>query len=244
MTNPYRSASDSVSRFVLHCLVLFGIGTTVSSPTWAQLPRVVAREVREYEILVKGKSAGSVATSITDTNDGRTTVITDACVTLDYIVYTYRYEYHGSEVWRGNRLDAVDGRGQDGHTKFAIRAHSEVSGSVVEVLGGGSRSGPVLAMTTNYWHSPSVARGNVLQVLDPDEGTIHATRIDDVTRETTEIAGRELNCTHYRLGGGTPVDLWFDDKDRLVREQTVEDGYPTESRLVRITSAVPEIARR
>ena len=200
--------------------------------------------MREYEILVKGKPAGSVTTTIADTNDSRTTVITDVSVALEYIVYTYRYEYHGREVWHGNQLDTVEGRGLDGNTKFATRAHSDISGSIVEVMGKGPRSGPILAMTTNYWHCPAAAKGGVFQLLDADEGSVHAARVDDVTPDVVEVAARVINCTHYRLGGDMTADLWFDDKDRLVREQAVEDGYPIESRLIRITSSVPEVARR
>ena len=63
--------------------------------------KTVAQEVRDYEILVKGKHAGSMKVVITDTDDGLTTVMTDAAVEFNVIVYTYRYEFHGNESWRG-----------------------------------------------------------------------------------------------------------------------------------------------
>src|SRR4051794_956959 len=80
---------------------------------WALLPcsisfgeslQVRAEEVREFEILISGKSAGISKIRITETEVGVTTVCTDAEVELNYLVYTYHYEFHGREEWNGNRL--------------------------------------------------------------------------------------------------------------------------------------------
>jgi hypothetical protein len=217
------------------------VGIWLCLPASGQSPQVRAEEVREYEVLVKGKPAGNVHTRITDTDDGVTTVVTDAAVALNYIVYTYRYEFHGREVWQGDRLMSVDNRGFDDGTKFSARAHRDLSGSVVEVLAMGPQAGPTLAMTTNYWHAPKTTASSVVQLLDADKGTFHGAHIDEITPDVVDAAGRKIDCSHYRLGGDLTADLWFDNQHRLVRQQTLEDGYPTESRLTRLTSSAQGI---
>ena len=199
-----------------------------------QSPPVRAEEVREYEILVKGKPAGSATTRITDTNDGLTAVSTDAAVAIDFVVYTYRYEFHGREVWRGNRLTSVDVRAVDGNAQFATRARIDMQGSTIEIPGKRPQAGPALAMTTNYWHAPPASKGNAFALLDADQGAVHAGRIEDVASEQLLLAGRKIDCTHYRLGGDLPADLWFDDQDRIVRQKSLEQGHWMELRLKQI----------
>jgi hypothetical protein len=217
------------------------VGIWLCAPVYGQSPQVRAEEVREYEVLVKGKPAGNVTTKIADTEDGATTVVTNAVVALSYVVYTYRYEFHGREAWQGNRLMSVDNRGIDDGIKFSARASCDLRGSVVEVPGKAQQAGPTLAMTTNYWHAPLSTAGSVIQLMDADKGTIHGAHIDGITPEVVEAAGRKIHCTHYRMRGEMPADLWFDSQQRLVRQQTIEDGYPIESRLTRLTSSTQRI---
>ena len=225
-------------------LVMSGVGTWVYTPIFAQEARKVAQEVRDYEILVKGTHAGTMKSVITDTEDDMTTVTTDATVEFNVVVYTYRYEFHGNEIWHGDRLISVDDRAVDGGKKLATRAHCDLHGSVVEVLGKNPQTGPMLAMTTNCWRSAASPTGSVLEILDADQGTIYSTRIADVTNDDVDVGGRALNCTHYHLAGKLVSDLWFDDQHRLVRQQMIEDGYPTETRLTQITRCEAEVARR
>src|SRR5262249_46533079 len=90
---------------------------------------VSAEEVREYEVLVNGKRGGSTTTSSGEGEKGLATAVTDAAVTLDFVVYTYRYEYHGHEAWRGNQLIAVEARATDGGKKLAASARNDGQGS-------------------------------------------------------------------------------------------------------------------
>src|SRR6476620_9394463 len=101
----------------------------------AQTAQVRTEESREFEILVSGKPAGTSQTKITQADDGLTTVCTDAAVTLNYIVYKYRYEFHGREVWKGNRLLAVDDRAVDSGKELKVHARVDDRGSVIQANG-------------------------------------------------------------------------------------------------------------
>jgi Family of unknown function (DUF6134) len=231
-------------RFCMRWFLCPVIGLSLCALAYGQPPQVRAEETRDFEILVKGKPAGNMTAKITDTDDGRTTISTDAAVMLDYVVYKYRYEFHGREVWQGNQLATVDARAVDGGTQLATHVQNDSRGSTIEIPGTSAQPGPALAMTTNYWHAPTMAKGSVVQVLDADQGMVHAVRIEDVAAEQLVLAGRNIACTHYHLGGDLAADLWFDGEQRLVQEQTTEDGRPVETRLTRITSGSQEAARR
>jgi hypothetical protein len=234
----------STQYVTISLLVMSSVGTWICTPAVGQEAKTVAQEVRHYEILVKGKHAGSMKVVITDTDDGLTTVMTDAAVEFNAIVYTYHYDFHGNETWRGDCLISVDYRAVDGGTKLKTHADCDPHGSVVDVPGKNPQTGPMLAMTTNFWHEPISAKGSVLQVLDADQETICSTRIDEVTYDAVEFRGCKLNCTHYHLGGNLVSDLWFDGQHRLVCQQVIEDGYPTETRLTQITPGAAEVVRR
>jgi hypothetical protein len=208
-----------------------------------QSPQAAAEEVREFEILVSGKPAGSSTLRIAETQNGLTTVRTDAVVNLSYVVYTYRYEFHGQEVWQANRLVSVEDRAVDGGTRLAINARNDPHGSVIQAQGKNPVAGPVLSMTTSYWRAPDGPKGSTLKLLEADQGNVHNVRIDNITSEQLSVDGKQLASTHYHLDGDLVADLWFDSQHRLVRQQTTEDGYLTELRLTRITTSASQLAR-
>jgi Family of unknown function (DUF6134) len=232
---------------IARCMSRVLIGAALAAWSCAAVSHAAERtagEVREYELICQGKPAGDVVTNIVDTSDGLTTASTDTVLTIDFIVYTYRYEFHGREVWRGDRIASVDNRAVDGRTKLSLSARIDSLGSTIEVPGNTTTSGPVVAMTTNYWHAPAGAKGSAVLLLDADLGVLHNARIEDVTSEQIPVAGRVEHCTHYRLRGGLTADLWFDDQSRLVCQKSIEDGYPVELRLTRLARDESQVVSR
>jgi uncharacterized protein DUF6134 len=219
----------------------FAVGLLGSSSTLAQQAHVVAEEVREFEILVKGKSCGKSLIKITDTNDGLTLVTTEAAVAIDYIVYTYRYEFHGKEAWQGNRLVWVDDWALDAGKKLFTRARVDARGSIIDANGKTNRMAPVLDMTTNYWRAPQIggkSKSRLCSLLNADQGTVQAAKVEYVGTEAVSVMDRKLDCTHFRLSGGVAVDLWLDDHGRIVWQKAIEEGYPMELRLKRLTNNI------
>jgi hypothetical protein len=48
------------------------------------------------------------------------------------------------------------------------------------------------------------------------------------------VAGANVQCAHWRVAGGAQVDLWYDGFDRLVREESLEDGHKTLLELIQV----------
>jgi hypothetical protein len=224
-------------------LLLSALAWGLGSAIRADAPQVVAEEVREFEILVKDKPAGTSTVRISNAADGTTRVVTDVNVKLNYLVYVYRYEFHGDEIWQGSNLLSADNRATDDGKEFAARLVAGSGGSSIEANGRVQR-GPAIAMTTNYWRPPKAGRRAKINLMNADRGTVHAVTMDVVGPERL-VADREVvECTHYRLRGDIEAELWFDQSNRIVRQKSVEDGYPTELRLTRISSAPTRSARR
>ena len=80
---------------------------------------------------------------------------------------------------------------------------------------------------------------NNLSIMDSETGAVETGWFKRIGPEKITVNGRSIACTHFRVVGATKTELWFDDRARLVRQQTAEDGYPTEVRLTRIHSNTP-----
>lgn len=218
-------------------IFVFGVVAWVggSPARGGESPLKVAEEIREFEILVKGKPAGTSALRITDRDDGTTQVATEVHVKLNYLVYVYRYEFRGQETWRGNRLVSTENRATDDGKKLQVRANVGERGYSIESQGRTTTASTV-DMTTNYWRAPELARTGTFSFMNADQGTIHAAKVERIGREQLAVGGRKVDCTHYRISGDTAADLWFDGRNRIVRQTSVEDGYPTEMRLTSSSS--------
>jgi hypothetical protein len=215
------------------CLPCIGLVLLASTTVFAQ----TADEIRQYDVIVKGKPVGNVSIRISQGPDGTTTTYTDTSVLVEYLLFKYRYEFHGKETWQGDRLVQIDSRADDNGRPSSVQVVIDSGGSRIDVRGNASRIGPTLAMTENYWRLPNagLAAAN-FSIVEPDTGIVRAVRLQHVGPDSVIVEGREIACNHYRLTGDATAELWFDAQGRLVRQQTVEQGYPTEQRLARIRS--------
>ncbi len=214
-----------------------------AEPPPAELPRAVAEETREFEVLVRDKPVGHSRVRISDLEDGTTIASTDLDVTMNVIVYTYRYEFHGRETWQRDHLLAVDNRATDGGKSLALRAQVAPQGSTIEFKDTPARPGPALMMSTNYWRLPPPTAGK-FSILESDNGKIYAVELQRVGPDEVIVENQKILCTRFRLSGDAEADLWFDARNRLVRQQTVEQGHATELRLTRLVDHALTTAQR
>jgi hypothetical protein len=224
------------TSFVMPILYLTCVAMMLLAST-ATVVAQTADEIRQYDVIVKGKPVGNISIRISQAPDGTTTASTDTSIEAAFLLIKYRYEFHGKETWQGDQLLQFNSRTNDNGTQSKVEATVDARGSKIDVQGKDSRQGPLLAMTTNYWRVPSsgLAAGN-FSIIEPDTGILRSVRLQTVGLDNVTVEGREIACHHYRLTGEANAELWFDGQGRLVRQQTVEQGYPTEQRLARIRS--------
>lgn len=230
-------------HFLLAACTVFAAARGGLAADAANAPRVVSDETRVFDILVKQKAAGTCTIRIVDTDDGATLIESEVDVKVNALVYVYKYEFQGQELWRAGRLLAADCEATDGGKKLSAQLRNESGGSVIDA-NGRARRGPLVDMTTNYWRTPDLSRGGRLSVMNTDQGSVHAVTVKQLGIENIAIGRQEVACAHCRLEGDLQADLWFDGRQRIVRQASIEDGYPTELILKQLMAAPIRTARR
>jgi hypothetical protein len=190
--------------------------------------RAADSERRDFNILVDGKRAGAYHLAITHGDDGTDTVTAQANVRVSYLIYTYSYAYQGTEVWKAGRLVSLNSSSNDDGKRFQVSAAADGARLRVTVNGTEHATRPDV-WTTTYWRLPDAKfRNQDVPLLDADTGRDIGASLQCVGAEAIQVGGQEQNCVHYRITGGrVEVDAWYDDQERLVHQESMEDGHRT-----------------
>jgi hypothetical protein len=185
-------------------------------------------EVREFTIHVDGKHAGSYQMTITSRDNGVTVMSGKAEVRLKVLFKTYVYTYDGTEVWKHHRLDGFRSNCFDDGKRFQVAAEAVGKGLRVSVNGSEYMTRGE-AWLTSYWHLPEAKyRNQPIPLVEADTGKLINGRLHYIGAERMVVGGETHSCQHYRVTGGpSPVDLWFDARERLVRQDYMDDGHRT-----------------
>lgn len=192
-------------------------------------------ETRHFNISIDNKEAGSY--KLTITNDGGTSTVTgQANVRHRVLIVTYTYSYSGQEVWKDGRLHSLDSQTNDDGKRFTVAARAEGNALRVTSNGQQRRARPDV-WTTSYWRlAPSQFRNQTVPLIDADTGKDISATLQYVGIEPARACGVVQNYSRYRVtGGGLQVDLWYDAKDQLVRQESIEEGHRTVLELVQVS---------
>lgn len=218
-----------MARATIIMAILLGIvAGAMASPPDAQ-----PRETREYAIAVDGKPAGALRVRITTDKDKRQTATLQADVKVGHGLFSYSYAYRGAETWSADRIIQVEANSNDNGKRTNVLAKTRPERTDVTIDGKTTVSRS-FDWTTSYWRLPlEELRKNEMRVLDVDSGTLVSARLELVGAEQVKLVSGLTRCTHYHLHAQVPAELWFDGMERLVRQTYVDDGHPTEMKLVR-----------
>lgn len=213
-------------------LLAIAVASLFAAQAMSAEPRPIASEIRDFEILVDNAKAGTSKVTITDYDDGRSLAATSADVKLTILLYTYVYQFNGSEEWLDDQLRRLDSRAIDGPKKLSLKAQVDSERTVLQGADGKMRNTTTHAMTTNYWRQPpDELQGKKIAVLDADNGKTLQLKFENVGPKTLTLLGKPCPCQHFKATGDLEVELWYDGSGRLVRQVGTEDGRKTEIRL-------------
>ena len=188
-------------------------------------------EVRDFEVRVDNKPAGTHRLTIKsegDTNE----VAFQTDVKFDFIVYAYVFKFRGKEVWRDGILEQCEIRCEDGGKKRSMELKTDGTIQQISFNGKSVPAKSQCVMSTAYWRLPSEElRAKPIAIVDVDSGMTRSASLNVVGPTTITTSGRSLTCHHFKIDGPSPAELWFDDRDRLVRQKSVEQGHHMELRL-------------
>jgi hypothetical protein len=121
-------------------------------------------------------------------------------------ITAFRYTHRNTELWRGDRLLAIDATTDNNGTPLAVKARANGAGIAVEGTEGGSYVAPIEAISTSYWHG-AFLRG---QKIDTQGGRLLATTLEQLGEETIPVAGRPTPAQRWRIAGDLALDIWYD----------------------------------
>src|SRR5258708_7685273 len=96
-------------------LLVFGAGNAAQAD-----PPSPREETRRYTILVDGKAAGSCQMKAAEHADGTRFLAISADVRVKQFVFTYRYTFSGTEVWKDGFLTRIDCTADDNGKKTKV----------------------------------------------------------------------------------------------------------------------------
>ncbi|HEV3204414.1 MAG TPA: DUF6134 family protein [Gemmataceae bacterium] len=212
--------------------LMVGVGTLIGL-----VPRATAgeTEIRDFQIYVDNNSAGSYRMKITPHDNGTISMTAEARVQVTFLLFKYTYTYKGTETWLGNRLMRLDSTCNDDGKYFTVSAEPE--GNFLRVkTNSKERTIQPDVWTTTYWRLPlDRPRNGQVSLLDADTGRFISGKIQDLGASRIKVAGHEQVCTHYKITGDRiQVDAWYDAKERLVHQESLEDKHTTVLKLVNI----------
>lgn len=191
-------------------------------------------ETREFRVSVDGRQAGSYKMTIARHPDGTVCQTGQCDVTVQVFLKKYVYSYRGTETWKDGQLMKLESSTNDDGKRYNLRV--QLDGVALRAIANNQAiSIPATSWTTSHWHMPVDRRQGDITRIDNDNGRVLPGRISRVGQEQQTVAGQSIMTNRYRVTGTAPVDLWFDGADRLVRQESIEDGHRMVIELLKIT---------
>ncbi|AVM76037.1 DUF6134 family protein [Magnetospirillum gryphiswaldense] len=179
--------------------VLF-LALALAPPAWA------SQDV-SFTVLRDGTPIGHHRVQVQRQGEDTTVTVSIALDVSFGFVPLYSYRHHSNEVWRGDRLIALDSRTDDDGEAMAVTVRTTADGLMVDGPDG-RRLLPPDTVPTSYWNPALVADR---PLLDSQYG-----RLLDIDRQKLalgrwRLAG-ELNLDIDYDAGGRWSGLWFRHK--------------------------------
>jgi hypothetical protein len=203
--------------------LMIGAWTILASATTPA--NAADKEIREFAVTIDGKAAGFNSMTISTDNQGRQIMSGQAKISLSYLVASYKYSYFGTEVWKDGRLQGFSSTCDDDGKRFTVTIVPDKSGLRVTANKKDRAASQDIWLTT-YWRLPDpklVNKDGKVTLIDADTGKELTAKLQAVGGGKATVAGKA--CTHYRLTGDVKADLWYDDQNRLARQEFDEDGH-------------------
>jgi hypothetical protein len=192
-------------------------------------------EERVYRIKIEDREAGRYTQKLTTYGDGTIDMEAKCDVKLKVFPITYQFAYRGHERWKENRLLYLASSSNDDGKTHTLMVTLE-AGQLKVKEGGKERLLTAEAWSTSYWTLPPADRRlNPLILVDADSGEEHRIQMQVIGKETLQVGNQPVACTHYRMTGTAKADLWFDERDRLVRRDMLRRGRKTVMELISVT---------
>lgn len=189
-------------------------------------------ETRHFKVRIDNKPAGEMVMVIHKADDGTITASIDSDIHVTaYLLFSYKYSYHGKETWKDGTLVKMDSFTNDNGSRFSVAANREGPGIRVrsqnqEKIARGD------AWPSTFWCLPEPNKRNgVIPILDAESGKETDGNLQFQGQAQALVAGQNVTVNRYKVLSKSNTDLWFDGSDRAVKQSWMEDGHKVEMEL-------------
>ena len=195
-------------------------------------------EHRDYVIFVDGKEAGQSRITMIEKTDGTTHVTATAKVRVKVVgLFTaFSYDVDSQETWKAGQLVSLKSVAtEDGKTtRVEVTRTGEQLRVQINSAGGNNLRSDV--WPSSYWKLADKRYHNKqVPILDSDTGNEYNGKLDYVGTEKLKVGSRLEDCYHFRVTGiPVPIDLWFDQYHRVVRQEFTDSGHRTIVQLIAV----------
>lgn len=217
--------------FVSRLAVAIVTACVLCGALWAD-----SREVREFSVLINGKDSGVCSMDIHTQDSGQTYVVGKANVRFQGLIISYTFQVETSEWWKNGQLIGLKSQCNDNGKRVEMTVSSDQNQLRLRVNGQQERVIRPESWASSFWKLPDARYHNKqIPILDSDTGKDYIGQLQYVGAEGVTIQGQPKNCYRFRVTGGNyPIDCWYDEFHRLVRQEFTESGHKTVVHLINI----------
>jgi len=221
----YVTPKDGQNCLRLFLAIFFSLAITV-------VGFAAETETRNFKVKIDNKPSGEMTMVIHKADDGTITTSIDSDIHVTaYLLFSYKYSYHGKETWKDGILQKFESFTNDNGTRMSVAASREGPGMRVryqnqEKIARGD------CWPTTFWCLPLANKRNgVIPLLDAENGKDVDGNLQFQGQAQTVIAGQNITVNRYKVLSKSNTDVWFDGSDRTVKQSWMEDGHKVEMEL-------------
>lgn len=168
----------------------------------------------DFTVLRNGDDVGSHQISFHHNGDAlEVDIRTRIAVKLAFIT-VFRFEHDGHEVWRGNRLVAMETQTNDDGDDHSLIVSANGDGDL-KIIGDGKESTVKGSFIPASLWNPTFLESK--ELLNSLVGTELAINVAYIGEEPVEVDGRQVSAKHYSMTGEFERELWYDKDWQLVK---------------------------
>jgi hypothetical protein len=188
----------------------------------AATENAAAARTWEFQVFLDDKAIGNHRYTLSEQGAGRVLAIEANFAVKFLFINAYIYTHEATERWRGDCLERMEARTNDGGKRTEVAA-TLVGGQLAISAARGHVVLDGCIMSFAYWN-PEILRQSHL--LNAQTGEYTAIRVAELGEETITVRGASVNASRYRLTGTKhPIDLWYSiEQTWLALESTLDRG--------------------
>ncbi len=178
-------------------------------------------ETIRFAIVRNGEQIGTHTVEISRAGDETSVKIATALNVKVLFVTAYHLEHKATEKWVDGRLVAMRSSTDNNGTRHRVSVSETPAGMEIHADGKSLEADSSL-VPGSLWNLELLHRK---VMLDAQDGQILPLAVVDHGQQQVTVKSRVVKAHHYTLKSKWTQDVWYDDKDRLVKASLIaSDG--------------------